>query len=474
VNLARLASDRAGKDPGRTALLFAGEEISYGELERRAAVAAGALRDAGVRVGDRVAIKLPNSPAYVAAYLGVLRLGAVAVPLNVLLAPPEVEARLRVASPKASVESSLPQDGDALIDIADRDDNDPAALLFTSGTTGAPKAAILTHGGIRAAAGFGADALRFAPDDVLLGVAPFPHVLGQQVLVCAFLTGGAVCVIERFEPEAALATMTATRTTVMFGVPTMCIALSEAARASEVLPPLRIAHVGGSAVPVDVMRRFEETFAADIHEGYGLTEMSGLASTFSIGSKRKPGSVGRPSAATELRIADPYDGGVGEVMFRGPSVIAGFWTEPEATAAAVGADGWLATGDLGYLDADGDLFLVDRKKELIIRGGYNVYPREVEEVLYAHPAVLEAAVVGVPHETLGEDVAALVVVRSGETVSPEELEAWAKERVAAYKYPRHVVLVGELPKSPTGKILKREIDPALLELTYRRSDTMRR
>jgi long-chain acyl-CoA synthetase len=222
------------------------------------------------------------------------------------------------------------------------------------------------------------------------------------------------------------------------------------------------------------MRRFEETFAADIHEGYGLTEMSGLASTFSIGSKRKPGSVGRPSAATELRIADPYDGGVGEVMFRGPSVIAGFWTEPEATAAAVGADGWLATGDLGYLDADGDLFLVDRKKELIIRGGYNVYPREVEEVLYAHPAVLEAAVVGVPHETLGEDVAALVVVRSGETVSPEELEAWAKERVAAYKYPRHVVLVGELPKSPTGKILKREIDPALLELTYRRSDTMRR
>ena len=197
------------------------------------------------------------------------------------------------------------------------------------------------------------------------------------------------------------------------GVPTMCITLSQAAQTAGALPPLRIAHVGGAAVPIDIARRFEETFAADIHEGYGLTEMSGLATTFAIGRLRKPGSVGRPSSSTDVRIANPDERGVGEVQFRGPSVIHGYWNDPAATAAAIDPEGWLSTGDLGRLDEGGDLFLVDRKKEMIIRGGYNVYPREVEEVLYEHPSVLEAAVIGVPHETLGEDVAAVVVARPG-------------------------------------------------------------
>jgi long-chain acyl-CoA synthetase len=458
VNLAHLPADGALEHPERPALFFEDEAIPYRELERRAAVAAGALRAAGVRAGDRVAIKLPNTPAYVAAYLGALRLGAIAVPLNVLLAPPEVDSSLQAAEPKAYVDHPLPTDGDLHSEIAERDEDDPAALLFTSGTTGAPKGAILTHGSIRAATTFGADALEFTADDVLLGAAPFPHVLGQQVIVCALLTGAAVSVLQRFEPEAALETMASTRTTVIFGVPAMCIALCEAARSAQELPPLRIAHIGGSAVPVDVARRFEETFGADIHEGYGLTEMSGLAATFALGRRRKAGSVGRPSSSTEMRIANADDRGVGEVQFRGRSVIRGYWDDPEATAAAIDGNGWLSTGDLGYLDEDGDLFLVDRKKEMIIRGGYNVYPREVEEVLYEHPAVLEAAVVGVPHESLGEDVAAIVVPRPGADLDPEELKAWTKERVAAYKYPRHVVFVAELPKSPTGKILKRSID----------------
>ena len=192
--------------------------------------------------------------------------------------------------------------------------------------------------------------------------------------------------------------------------------------------------------------------------------MSGLATTFATGRLRKPGSVGRPSSSTEVRIANPDERGVGEVQFRGPSVIQGYWNDPAATAAAIDGEGWLSTGDLGRLDEDGDLFLVDRTKEMIIRGGYNVYPREVEEVLYEHPSVLEAAVVGVPHETLGEDVAAVVVARPATELDPDELKAWAKERVAAYKYPRHVVVVDELPKSPTGKILKRSIDlPPLFE-----------
>ena len=412
----------------------------------------------GIEADDRVAIKLPNTPHYVAAYFGVLRLGAIAVPLNVLLAQPEIDARLEAATPKALVDRPLPGEGEAHVEIAERDEDHPAALLFTSGTTGRPKGAVLTHAGIRAATRFGADALGFTPDDVLLGVAPFPHVLGQQVFVCALLVGAGVSVMQRFEPEPALETMTSTRTTVMFGVPTMCIALCEAARSAEALPPLRLAHVGGSAVPGRRCARFEETFGAAVHEGYGLTEMSGLATTFALERRRKAGSVGRPSNGTEMRIADADERRVGEVQFRGPSVIRGYWNDPEATAAAIDRNGWLSTGDLGYLDEDRDLFLVDRTKEMIIRGGYNVYPREVEEVLYEHPAVLEAAVVGVPHDSLGEDVAAIVVPRPGTELDPEELKAWTKQRVAAYKYPRHVVLVAELPKSATGKILKRSID----------------
>jgi long-chain acyl-CoA synthetase len=264
--------------------------------------------------------------------------------------------------------------------------------------------------------------------------------------------------MRRFDPEQALATMAKTATTVLMGVPTMCITLSEAAPTTGMLPPLRIAHIGGAAVPIDVGRRFEETFGADIHEGYGLTEMSGLATTFATGRARKAGSVGRPSDATDVRIANPGERGVGEVQFRGPSVVLGYWNDPDATAAAIDDDGWLSTGDLGRLDGDGDLFLVDRKKEMIIRGGYNVYPREVEEVLYEHPAVLEAAVVGVPDDTLGEDVAAIVVARPGANLDPDDLKGWTKERVAAYKYPRRIVVVDELPKSPTGKVLKRDID----------------
>jgi long-chain acyl-CoA synthetase len=241
----------------------------------------------------------------------------------------------------------------------------------------------------------------------------------------------------------------------------MCIALCQAARSTDTLPPLRIAHVGGAPVPIEVARNFERTFGVPIKEGYGLTELSGIATTYTQGQPRKPGSVGMALGSTELRIADPDENGVGEVAFRGPSVVPGYWNDPDATAEAL-TDGWLATGDIGRIDQDGYLYLVDRKKELIIRGGYNVYPREVEEALYAHPDVLEAAVVGIPHHTLGEEIAALVVQRPGATVTTDELQAWTKERVAAYKYPRRIALVDDLPKGPTGKILKREIDRSAL------------
>jgi long-chain acyl-CoA synthetase len=277
------------------------------------------------------------------------------------------------------------------------------------------------------------------------------------------LAGAAIAVVRRFEAERTLALMTETGTTILLGVPTMCIALCQAARSAETLPPVRIAHVGGAAVPVEVARDFERTFGGEVYEGYGLTELSGVVTTYVRGQAQKPGSVGTPLGGTELRIVsldgEPLPAGeVGEVQFRGHSVIPGYWEDPETTAQTIDPEGWLATGDLGYVDEDGYLFLVDRKKDLILRGGYSVYPREVEEALYEHPDVLEAAVVGVPDEALGEEVAALVVLRPGSSPDADELQAWAKERVAAYKYPRRVLFVDELPKGPTGKILKREID----------------
>ena len=461
MNLARILTDGAAAYGHRPALWFGGASISYAELERRAAVAAGVLRGRGVGAGDRVAIRLPNSPAFVAAHFGALRLGAVVVPLNVLLAPPEVEERLAASAPAIMVEEELPVDGEPISGAIEREGTDPAVILFTSGTAGRPKGAVLTHGSILAAARNAGRALALTHDDVVLGAAPFAHVLGQSTgLVSSFLAGAAVAVVERFEATQTLAEMTRTQTTILLGVPTMCIALCQAARSADSLPPLRIAHVGGAAVPAEVARDFERTFGAEVVEGYGLTELSGIATTYTLGQPRRVGSVGKPLGGTEIRIRDADDDGVGEVQLRGPSVIAGYWNAPEETAAALDEDGWLSTGDVGYLDADGYLFLVDRKKDVIIRGGYNVYPREVEEALYAHPGVLEAAVVGIPDGALGEEVAAVVVRRPDSSVSADELRAWSRERVAAYKYPRRIVFVDDLPKGPTGKILKRAIDRA--------------
>ncbi len=454
------------RNANRPALVGETGVLTYGELETRIAAAAASLRAEGVGPGERVAVLLPNGPSAVVALLAVLRLGAIAVPLNVLLAQPEVEARIAISSATLLVDRDdrLEGAGEPVTAIVDAAAGDPAVILFTSGTSGKPKGAILTHGGIGAAADNAAGALRLGPDDVVLGAAPFSHVLGLATgVVATLLSGSAIAVVRRFRAETTLALMVETRTTILLGVPTMLIALCDAARSATQLPPVRIAHVGGASVPVEVARDFERTFGGEVYEGYGLTELSGIATTYVQGQPRKAGSVGFPLGGSELRIVSlegaPLPAGeIGEVQLRGPSVIPGYWEDPAATAEAIDADGWLATGDVGYVDDEGYLFLVDRRKELIIRGGYNVYPREVEEVLYEHPDVLEAAVVGVPHETLGEEVAALVVPRPGTSPDPEQIRAWTKERLAAYKYPRLVVVVDDLPRGPSGKILKREID----------------
>ena len=431
--------------------------------------------------GDRVAIVLPNGPV---VRRGVLRgspdwsdrragehlppagrdrgAARVAVSASAVIFDADRAALVTPTAERLGVKQ-IAFDADAPAEATpapvERDAGDPAVILFTSGTSGVSKGALLTHGSIGAAARNAAEALAFGPEDVVLGAAPFSHVLGQSTgLIATLATGGTVAVVPRFDPVETLGLMVATGTTVLLGVPTMCIALCDAARSAPALPPLRLAHLGGAPVPIEVTREFEETFGADVYEGYGLTEISGIATTYRTGEPRKPGSVGRPLGDTELPVVSSDGalvpaGEIGEIRFRGSSVIPGYWG-----GADVSADGWLATGDLGRVDDEGYLFIVDRLKDLIIRNGYNVYPREVEEVLYEHPDVLEAAVIGIPDPRLGDEVVALVRLRAGAVSDPAEIQQWVRERVAAYKYPRHIVVVDSLPTGPTGKILKREID----------------
>jgi long-chain acyl-CoA synthetase len=486
VNVAGVLEEAASTHGDRPALLLDDRVLSHAELRDQATAVAALLRERGVAAGDRVALMLPNGTPFVAAYFGILQLGAIVVPLNILLRAPEVDdrlarstARVLVADEQRAQEAGgvaaargvqlvrigeLPEPADVPPAAVERDDAEPAVLLFTSGTSGIAKGAILTHGGILVAARTCGEALALTADDVMLGASPFSHVLGQVTgIVSTLLAGAAIAVVPRFEARETLRFMTETRTTILLGVPAMLITLCEAARTADALPPVRLAHVGGASIPVEVGLDFERVFGGEVREGYGLTELSGIATTYLPGEKWRPGSVGHPLGSTEMRVVsdagEPLPTGeIGEVQFRGPSVVPGYWEDEEATRAALSPEGWLSTGDMGYVDEDGYLYLVDRKKEMIIRGGYNVYPREVEEVLYTHTDVLEAAVVGVPHAILGEEVAAVVALRPGATAATATLQEYVKERVAAYKYPRHIVLVPALPKGPTGKILKREID----------------
>ena len=354
----------------------------------------------------------------------------------------------------------------SLAEITPRADDDTAVILYTSGTTGTPKGAELTHANLHRNASVSATSLFcLGPDDVVMGCLPLFHSFGQTCgLNAAVLSGACLTLIPRFSAATALQVIGRDRVTVFEGVPTMYVAMlheAETAVTDVGTPSLRLCVSGGAALPVEVLHVFEKQFGTVILEGYGLSETSPVA-TFNRAERRKPGSIGVPIEGVELRLINA-DGGevtelgeVGEIAIRGHNVMKGYWGRLEATEAAI-RDGWFRTGDLARVDEDGFYFIVDRKKDMIIRGGYNVYPREIEEVLYEHPAVLEAAVVGVPHPMHGEEVGAAVSLRPGMSVTPEELREHVKQRVAAYKYPRHVWLVDELPKGPTGKVLKRAI-----------------
>ena len=370
--------------------------------------------------------------------------------------------------PVALVDPSEALTADPVAGVVDRGADEPAVLLYTSGTTGHPKGAELTHAGLRATAAYLTDTLlQLTRDDVLLGAAPFSHIFGLAgILNPALASGASIALLPRFDAEAALTLMQREGCEVFLGVPSMCIALLRAADAGAPVPRLRVTHIGGAPMPPETLHAFGSRFGGDVLEGFGMTETAGRVICHLPGQIQKPGSVGVPGPDVEVRIADAggrvlAPGEPGELQLRSPGMMRGYWRNPEATREAF-TDGWFRTGDVGYLDADGYLYLVDRIKDVIMRGGYSVYPREVEDALYEHPAVSEAAVVGVPDDLLGEEVVAVVVPRAGHDCDPAEVRAFMRERVAAYKYPRLVVVAAGLPHGPSGKILKREIDRAPL------------
>ena len=355
-------------------------------------------------------------------------------------------------------------DAEPQLEVAPRDGSETAVILYTSGTTGTPKGAELSHDNLahncRASAGL----FRMGAATVTLGSLPLFHSFGQTCAMNATIcAGGCLTLIPRFDPAKALEVIERDRVNVFEGVPTMYGAiLNDPAADSADVSSLEVCASGGASLPGELMRAFEEKFSTMILEGYGLSETSPVASFNHPDKERKAGSIGTPIDGCEMKIVGDDGrelpaGTVGEIAIRGLNVMKGYWNKPEATAESIDADGWFRTGDMAMVDEDGYYYIVDRKKDLIIRGGYNVYPREIEEVLYEHPAVREAAVVAMAHDELGEEVGAAVALKAGAKATEEELRDFVKEQVAAYKYPRRVWFVDELPKGPTGKILKRAI-----------------
>jgi long-chain acyl-CoA synthetase len=492
-NLANILTETAARHGDSTAFKLDDVELNYTLLDEASARFAALLKAKGIEPGDRVGLMLPNVPYFPLVYYGSLRAGAIVVPMNVLLKEREVLFYLEDPGAKllfawhgfaeaaesgasdAGAECVLVKPGEfeQLVgsqepdySLADKRADDTAVILYTSGTTGTPKGAQLTHANLRDNCTVSARALgHFSTEDVLLGALPLFHTFGQTCTMnCGVLSGACVTMLPRFEPEKALEIIERDRVTVFQGVPTMYNAMLHADNADSIdASSLRVCNSGGAAIPVELIRAFEKKFDCAILEGYGLSETSPVASFNHPGRPRKPGSIGTPIEGVEMQVWDDDgnevpQGEVGEIVIRGHNVMKGYWGRPDATENAITNDGWFHTGDMARVDEDGYFFIVDRKKDMIIRGGYNVYPREIEEVLYEHPAVMEAAVVGVPDSALGEEVGAAVVLCKGEQLDPAELRNYVKEQVAAYKYPRKIWFVDELPKGPTGKILKREVE----------------
>jgi long-chain acyl-CoA synthetase len=489
MNLAANLIAGAARHPERTLIRLDESELSYSALDEASARVANLLRQNGVRPGDRVGLMLPNVPQFPIVYYGALRAGAAVVPMNVLFKRREVAFILEDSGAKLllawldfaeEAEQGAADAGTTCLvvrpderfaepaphhQVEERDASDTAVILYTSGTTGTPKGAELTHANLIRNAEVSRQLFGYDDRSVILGTLPLFHSFGQTCTLNATVAAGArLTLIPRFDPAKVLELIERDRVTVFAGVPTMYSALLHTDREEADVSSLELCVSGGASLPVELLHAFEDAFGCAIVEGYGLSETSPVASFNHPNRVRKPGSIGTPVEGVEMKVVDEDGnevpvGEVGEIVIRGHNVMKGYLGRPDASVEAISADGWFASGDLARMDEDGYFFIVDRKKEMIIRGGFNVYPRELEEVLYEHPAVRETAVIGLPHADYGEEVGAAVALKPGVDATVDELQQFVKKRVAAYKYPRRVWLVDELPKTATGKILKRAIEP---------------
>ena len=514
LNLAMLLEASAKAYPSQTAVIFNETKLSYAQLNGAASQLAHGLRGLGVARGDKVALSCLNLPYFPIAYYAILKIGATVVPFNVLFKGREIAYHLRDSDAVAMIAfegtPELPMAAMALagfqevptcrnliiatadpaapapvegagvttlgrlmaqqppvFDTVQTNSDETAVILYTSGTTGSPKGAELTHSNMVLNAVVSREIVGAQPGDVALAVLPLFHSFGQTVIMnMAFTAGATITLLPRFTPDAALAVMQRDDVNVFAGVPTMYWALLNYPEAhkydlDKIKRNLKMSVSGGAALPLEVLRGFEERFDVPILEGYGLSETSPVACFNHSNRPRIPGSIGQPVWLTDMRIVDPDDkplpaGEVGEVVIRGHQVMKGYYKRADATADVMRGD-WFHSGDLGKMDDDGYFYIVDRLKEMIIRGGFNVYPREIEEYLMTHPKVSLVAVKGVPDEAMGEEIKAYVVLKAGELATVEEIQAFAKEGLAAYKYPRFIEFRSALPMTATGKILKREL-----------------
>ncbi len=512
LNLATLLEDSAREKPAHTAVIFNETKLPYAAVNAAANQVANGLTSLGIQPGDKVALSCLNIPYFPIVYYGILKAGAVVVPLNVLLKPREIAYHLQDSDAKAyfcfegteqlpmgqmgwggfqeanscehfflitaNPAAPSPIEGAKTMGMllhnqlptyptVQTSSEDTAVILYTSGTTGRPKGAELSHLNMVLNARLSDTMYTAHPDDVQLIALPLFHSFGQTVQMNAgFYNGATLSLLPRFDPDAALSIMQRDNVTIFAGVPTMYWAMLNYPGADKydldkISETLRYSFSGGSAMPVEVMKAFGKKFNVKILEGYGLSETSPVASFNRVDRERKPGSVGLPVWGVDIRIVDEEDedvpqGELGEIVIRGHNIMKGYYKKPQATAEAF-RNGWFHSGDIGRKDEDGYVYIADRVKDMIIRGGFNVYPREVEETLVSHPDVSLAAVIGIPHDQYGEEIKAFVVRKEGATASEAEIMAWAKENMAAYKYPREIVFRDTLPMNATGKILKIEL-----------------
>ncbi|GID28371.1 long-chain-fatty-acid--CoA ligase [Paractinoplanes brasiliensis] len=513
LNLSILLEDSARNYPDRAAVVLGDRRLTYAQVDAAANQVANLLVERGIRPGDKVALSCPNLPYFPVAYYGILKAGAVVVPLNVLLKGREIAYHLKDSQAKAYLcfqgTPELPMGTEGFAGFQQTDgcetfflitadpaapspiegaetlgaglagrspvfepvllpETDPAVILYTSGTTGQAKGAELSHSNLLLNALTCNRLFGSTPaTDTHLLVLPLFHSFGSTVNMNAgFATAATLVLLPRFDAAAAVKLLESENVTFFAGVPTMywglLNALTDDVDVERIAGNMRVAVAGGSSLPVEIIKAVKERFGVTILEGYGLSETSPVATFSKPGAEPRPGSIGVPIWGVEVKLIDTdwntIEGSdeIGEIAIRGHNIMRGYFNRPEATAEVM-RDGWFRSGDLGRRDKDGYFYIVDRAKDMIIRGGFNVYPREIEEVLITHEAVSLAAVIGVPHPSLGEEVKAFVILNPGATVTEQELVEWGKEQMAAYKYPRIVSIVESLPMTATGKLLKREL-----------------